>query len=102
MKDPFFRRKYIAVGDSCLNRARALALRDDITPGGFLPGEAPSEVYEWDLRQAEQCYRLAGLSVLAGRVRFFARRVALYGTSENVRESWETFDRLNASGRCPI
>ncbi len=54
------------------------------------------------LVSAASGYRSAGLTLLSNRVYHFARRAALYGTSENVAEAWRQFDRLNADGRCPV
>jgi hypothetical protein len=85
-----------------LGQARELADRYYAATGGRLPSEVAVVFYRDDLLEAADCYRKAGLGLLAGRVGHFARRVALYGASENVRDAWEKFDRLNASGRCPI
>jgi hypothetical protein len=50
-----------------------------------------------ELRHASHIYRTVGLSFLANRVDFFARRVAAYRDLTNFRDLWEKFDRLNAS-----
>ena len=93
---------FIAQGDRILERARCLAHNKAATPGGRLPSGVAAEFYAEDLLDAAFCYRSAGLGLLCLRVYHFARRVRLYGTSENVVEAWRQFDRLNAGGRCPI
>ncbi len=86
--------------DAILDDARDIARQHVGHDGTLLNGM--ELFYVARLVSAASCYRSAGLTLLSNRVYHFARRAALYGTSENVRDAWESFDRLNAAGRCPI
>ncbi len=81
----------IAFADRRIREAR----RFQIAPNGLL---TPGYCYEfWQLlNTAGSAYLDAGLSLLAGRVAFFARRVEWYGEITDARDLWEKFDRLNA------
>lgn len=91
-----FRQALVEKGDRRVTEARQMA-RHYASGGGFL---SQGLVYEyWQvLNDADNAYRAAGLSLLAGRVAFLARRVAEYGDCENVHVAWAKFDRLNAGG----
>jgi hypothetical protein len=96
------RPQFIAQGDMILAAARRLAHDKALTPTGRLPSGVAAEFYVSELLDAAFCYRVAGLRFLSLRVYYFARRVQLYGTSENVVDAWRQFDRLNAGeGGCP-
>jgi len=89
------RRRALAFADKRLQEAREIADRTDAT------GEVPEgwwHIYCDALAEAAAAYTLAGLGLLAGRVAFMARRIALLGAALNVRTEWQRFDRLN--GRC--
>ena len=102
MNDFHCRFALIHRGDRALGQAREVADRYYAATGGRLPSEVAVVFYRDDLLEAADCFRKAGLGLLAGRVGHFGRRAALYGTSENVVEAWRLFDRLNAGGRCPV
>lgn len=85
--------------DAILDDARDIARRHTGHDGTLSNGM--ESFYLARLVSAASGYRSAGLTLLSNRVYHFARRVALYGTSENVRDAWNAFDRLNAGGRCP-
>ena len=72
-----------ADADAHLAEARHLAARRT--------AEIAERTYMRNLTMAYRLYRKAGLGLLAGRVRWLARR-------ENVREAWAKFDKLNAGG----
>jgi hypothetical protein len=91
-----FRHWLVESGDNRVAEARRLA-GEQANADGFLPEHWVYEYWQV-LIAADNAYRAAGLGLLAGRIAFFARRVAEFGERENVRDAWAKFDRLNAGG----
>jgi hypothetical protein len=89
-----FRKAIIEKGDRYVDEARRIARA---SPHGFLPRGCVKDYVE-TLNEAATAYAAGGLGLLAGRVAFFARRVAVFGDCENVRDSLRKFDRLNVGG----
>ena len=91
-----FRQSLVETADNRAAEARGLAA-SHANADGFLPEHWVYEYWQL-LNAADNAYRAAGLGLLAGRMAFFARRVAEFGDRENVRLAWVKFDRLNAGG----
>jgi hypothetical protein len=96
------RRRLIEFADRQLGAARMMPTDD---AGYLIPSLWMSLLIA--LNEARRAYRLAGFSLLAGRVGFLHRRVLNLGCGERrgdpvrveVRSMWAFFDRLNEATR---